>query len=255
MKFWLPARRSPLLAILCLSIGSAAACNTSPTEPPGPEPSDLSVLFVGNSLTYTNDLPDLLAHLLEQAQDREVYVESVSFPNFGLPDHWYTGDALDRIRAGEWDFVVLQQGPSATEGRPYLLEYTEYFDEEIRAQGASTALFMVWPDRRRLFDFDGVLDSYRTAAENIGGLFLPSGEAWRVAWESAPLLALYGSDGFHPSVLGSYLAAVVMMEKMTGYDPEALPPEIRRSSGAVQLDPEIAALIHAAAAEANRRYP
>jgi hypothetical protein len=49
--------------------------------------------------------------------------------------------------------------------------------------------------------------SYETAAKEIGGLFLPAGEAWRVAWKRDPDLHFYGPDGFHPSPLGSLLAA------------------------------------------------
>ena len=182
-------------------------------------------------------------------------MEAVALPDFGLPDHWISGPSKARIRAGGWDLVVLQQGPSATEGRPYLLEYAELFDEEIREQGGTTGLFMVWPARARLFDFPGVLDSYRTAAARVGGVFFPAGEAWQVAWETDPDLELYGPDGFHPSLLGSYLAAVVMMEKITGYDPRDLPPTIQRMNGSVQLDSDVAELIYGAAVEANRRFP
>ena len=54
----------------------------------------------------------------------------------------------------------MQQGPSATEGRPSLLEYAEFFADEIRAVGAEPALYMVWPSQARSFDFEGVSDSY-----------------------------------------------------------------------------------------------
>ena len=242
---------------LILGLGSLATaslnCQSSSTAPPDPEA--LAVLFIGNSLTYSNNLPNLLKHLLEVAQDDPVHIEAVAFPDYGLPDHWVSGSSRDRLASGGWDVVILQQGPSATEGRPYLLDYTELFDQEIRAQGGRTALYMVWPARSRFFDFAGVLDSYRTAADEVGGIFFPAGEAWRVAWETDPDLEFYGSDGFHPTLLGSYIAAVVMMERLTGYDPRELPPVIQGSGGAVQLDPEVATLIHGAAAEANRRFP
>ena len=246
------ARWALLPGLQLLAVGSLG-CGSTPTGPPDPEA--LAVLFIGNSLTYSNDLPDLLKHLLEVAQDNPVHIESVAMADYGLPDHWVSGSSRARIAGGGWDVVILQQGPSATEGRPYLLEYTEAFDQEIRAQGGRTALYMVWPARSRFFDFPGVLDSYRTAAEEVGGMFLPAGEAWRVAWETDPDLEFYGPDGFHPTLLGSYLAAVVMMEKITGYDPRDLPPVIQRSKGKVQLQEEVADLIHASAREVNRRFP
>jgi hypothetical protein len=84
----------------------------------------------------------------------------------------------------------------------------------------------VWPDQSRFFDFDGVSDSYETAAQSVGGLLFPAGEAWRLAWARDASLALYGPDGFHPSLLGSYLVALVMYEQLAVQDPRDLPAEI-----------------------------
>ena len=52
------------------------------------------------------------------------------------------------------------------------------------------ALYMVWPAFNRFFDFDGVSDSYRTAAAQTGSLLFPGGEAWRAAWALDPNLDL-----------------------------------------------------------------
>lgn len=105
----------------------------------------LRVLFIGNSLSYSNDLPVMLHRMLQYAEIPVAKIESVAFSNFGLQDHWVSGEARTEIATGSWDVVVLQQGPSATEGRPSLLEYSERFAEEIAAAGAQTALYMVWP--------------------------------------------------------------------------------------------------------------
>lgn len=241
-----------LVAGLVLASGlSLAGCGGS-SAPAGPEPGQLAVLFIGNSLTYTNNLPAMVVTLLNE-QGADAYVESVAFPNFGLPDHWAEGTALARIAAGSWDVVVLQQGPSATEGRPYLLDSSVQFAERIKAVGARPALYMVWPARSRDFDFDGVSDSYETAAEIVDGLLFPAGEAWRAAWRVDPELALYGPDGFHPSLLGTYLAAVVMYQQLSGNDPRDLPPTIPgTSAGAV--DPSTMELLHQAAVDANAQF-
>jgi hypothetical protein len=150
--------------------------------------------------------------------------------------------------------VILQQGPSATEGRPSLLEYSDRFAEEIGLVGARTALYMVWPDRSRFFDFDGVSDSYRTAAQSVGGLLFPVAEAWRSAWARDADLNLYGPDGFHPSLLGSYLAALVMYEQIANQDPRDLPAEIPTPSGPVAISQEVATALQEAAVEANSRF-
>lgn len=181
----------------------------------------LAVLFVGNSLTFANDMPSMLEGLLIDA-GYEARFESLTYPNFGLEDHWRRRETRETIRSGDWDYVVLQQGPSATEGRPSLLAYAQKFARLLREHGAEPAVYMVWPSKTRFFDFDGVADSYRTAAESVSGLLLPVGDAWREAWKLDPDLALYGPDGFHPTGAGSLLAALVMFQRFTGIDAESL---------------------------------
>ena len=181
------------------------------------------VLFIGNSLTYTHDLPAMVA-TLARAAGKPMQVESVALPDFGLEEHWQQGDARTAIARGGWTFVVLQQGPSALpESRRILIDYVKRFDKEIKASGAKTALYMVWPSQQRRGDFSGVSQSYRAAASEVGAIVMPVGDAWREAWAKDPKLALYGPDGFHPSPMGTYLAALVIYRQLTGTAPPALP--------------------------------
>jgi hypothetical protein len=233
-------------------------CDSNPTGSnvdDVPADVDLSILFIGNSLTYTNDLPDMVRRLLEVHGDvGTVGVGAVAFPNFGLIDHWSQGAARSAIASGQWDYVVLQQGPSATEGRPSLLEYSQRFSDEVAASGGRLALYMVWPAANRFFDFNGVSASYEMAADQTGGLLFPAGEAWREAWALDPSLDLYGPDGFHPSLLGTHLAALVIFQQLSGKDPRTLPAEIPTSGGALQLPIELGDVLHDAAAAANAEF-
>lgn len=180
----------------------------------------IAILFVGNSLTATNDLPGMV-EAMGRAAGVDVRCAAVAKPNFSLEDHWNDGEARRAIAKGGWTHVVLQQGPSALpESRVLLDEYARRFDREIRRANARPALFMVWPSQGRRQDFDGVSRSYAGAATLVGGVLLPAGDAWRAAWRRAPGLALYGPDGFHPSRLGSSLAALVILDRLTG----RLPP-------------------------------
>ena len=77
-------------------------------------------------------------------------------------------------------------------------------------------LFGVWPSRDRLPYQKDVTESYRMAAEDVGADFVAVGEAWRIAWERDKQLPLYGTDQFHPSPLGSYVAALMFFERFTG---------------------------------------
>ncbi|GMR12835.1 MAG: hypothetical protein BMS9Abin29_1029 [Gemmatimonadota bacterium] len=246
--------RSFALAVLV----ALYSCGSGTTGPGGavpgitpPAPDDLGVLFIGNSLTYWNDMPGLLEELLESANIGPVHIQSVAFSNFGLQDHWVEGTARSAIALGGWDVVILQQGPSATEGRPSLLEYAQRFAGEISAIGARPALYMVWPASTRPFDFDGVSDSYSTAAGLVEGLLFPAGEAWRSAWARDQNAPLYGPDGFHPALAGSYLAALVMYQQLADRDPRDVPPARLVADG---INASLAEVLLVAAAEANELF-
>lgn len=183
------------------------------------------MLFIGNSLTYFNDLPGTVARLAAMGDDT-IHVRMVALPNFAVIDHANgMSDAVQVIREGGWDYVVLQQGPTTTAiGRDTLVLAARQLDPDIRAAGARTALLMVWPPAGNLEAFDAVRSSYQQAAQAVHGLFLPAGEAWRAAWGVNADLPLYGPDGFHPAELGTYVAALVVYEGITGHDARSLPP-------------------------------
>jgi hypothetical protein len=183
----------------------------------------LRILFIGNSLTATNDLPAVL-EAFARAQGVTIETRTVAFPDHSLEDHWNRREARRAIADGGWDYVVLQQGPSAQrESQRLLREYTTRFAEEITRAGARPALFMVWPASGRINDLPGVIESYRTAAEDVDAVLLPAGDAWRRMWERDRTARLYGADGFHPSGLGTYLSALVMYCQFTGHSVAGLP--------------------------------
>ena len=198
---------------LCLTVGAAPFQAAVPKR---------RVLFIGNSLTLANDLPRMVERL-SAASGAPLSATVVAFDGFSLSDHWEHGAARAAIRRGGWDSVVLQQGPSSlAKSRAQLGRDTARFDVEIRRTHARAALFGVWPPKSRAAFFDAVSGSYADAARAVDGLFLPAGDAWRVAWKVDPQLALYGPDDFHPSPLGSLLAAMVVSRALTGHPvPEA----------------------------------
>ncbi|MEP7346984.1 MAG: hypothetical protein ABI877_17065, partial [Gemmatimonadaceae bacterium] len=109
----LPALRSLLRARTLLVALAAACAPTAPTTPPAPELPDGAprILFIGNSLTYTNDLPSLVAEIA-RVDGRPIGVATVAAANTALVDHLTQTDATSRIAQGGWDAVVLQQGPT-----------------------------------------------------------------------------------------------------------------------------------------------
>jgi hypothetical protein len=83
---------------------------------------------------------------------------------------------------------------------------------------------MAWPQSISPQLFPLVLASSQAAANSVeGGVLIAAGEAWRLALERDATIPLYGPDGYHPAPLGTYLAALVIYEKVTGHDARLLP--------------------------------
>lgn len=219
--------RSSTLALLRLSLVAGLVALPACGATPGPDyPAGPRILFIGNSLTYEDSLGARVADVLAQFGDSAVYVRTVGFPDYSLEDHWNEGTAPRLLREERWDFVVMQQGPSSTpENQLYLASWVKQFAPLIRAAGAEPVLFQVWPSLRDTARFALVDQSYRAAADSVGGLYAPAGNAWHhLLGADYPLgAALYEVDAFHPTPMGTYLAAVVIAARIRGMQPDHLP--------------------------------
>lgn len=190
------------------------------------------VLFIGNSLTYTNNLPGTVTDLAASVGDT-IRTASVALPNFAVIDHALgQSSALDAIKSQDWEMVILQQGPTTTLiNRDTLIIATKLLDPLVKAAGGRTAQLSTWPQSTSPNLFPAVLASSRAAASSVTqGVLIPAGDAWRAALEEDSALPLYGGDGYHPSALGTYLAALVVYEVITGKDARQL-PDVARVGG------------------------
>jgi hypothetical protein len=202
-----------LVLLACAAAGGADA-----------QPRHLRVLFVGNSLTATNDLPATVAQIARGVGHTTIDVQMVAPGGYALEDHWANGAALAALRSGRFDVVVLQQGPSSLpESRVNLIEWAKRWADEARAHDTRPAVLTAWPERERFSVFADVVRNYRDAARAANALLLPAGQGWRNAFRRRPAIQLYGPDAFHPSRLGTYLAALVAYTGLTGELPRTLP--------------------------------
>jgi len=240
---------SVVMFVFLLLFGSSnTIANRTPQE-------TYRILFVGNSLTAANNMPQMIQALIDSTHSRRFEVHVVMQPGASLDDQWDSGEAARTIQSGKWNIVILQQGPSALpESRVVLVNATRKFARVIRESGATPALYMVWPAAIRLADFDAVRESYVLAARSVEGIFFPAGEAWRAAWRKNSKLALYGPDGFHPTIEGSYLAAIVIASMITDRSAHSLSPTIQFKDSIVKIDPSDAAVLQDAADEAIRNF-
>jgi hypothetical protein len=235
-------RLLPLVVLLLL-----AGCAQAPRDD-GREP--LRVLFVGNSLTHTNDLPAVVA-TLARGLGTELEYRTIAPGGTSLEDHWKAGTVPAELASGRWDAVVMQQGPSALpDSQVNLREWAERLAEHARGHGTRPALLTVWPESYRSAALPEVISSYANAADAAGAELYAAGVAWQSAWKRSPALRLYGPDGFHPSPLGTYLAALVVVAGLTGQQPPAVAFAVHRPGFDLTVSVARARVLRAATADA-----
>jgi hypothetical protein len=200
-----------MIRILFLTLITTFACSEDKPD----DNISLHVLFIGNSLTYANDLPTIVQQIAMQA-NQKVITKSITVGGYSLEDHWNDNIAAAEIRQGKYDFVIFQQGPSALpESQVLLLNYAQKFVDVCNAANSKPIMYMVWPSLERSFDLDNVIISYTNTANNTSSGLAPAGLAWKNAWLAKASLPLYSEDNFHPSRIGSLLAAMTVFGAIT----------------------------------------
>jgi hypothetical protein len=185
----------------------------------------LRILFVGNSLTSRNELPDLLSRLVAaDPSGRHVFAVRFAQDGANLALNAMSRD-LDRLlREVPWDVVVLQEAsriPSLPEAvRHQVMDGpAQYLAQVALGIGARPLLFATWgyrdgdPAARGTDSFaamEGRLErGYASAARGLNVPVAPVGLAWATAVARDRSANLWQEDGLHPTIQGSYLAACV----------------------------------------------
>src|SRR5262245_7335119 len=235
--------------VLAQCSGHTATPPSTPDEGAPAAPAAAALLFIGNSLTEANDLPHRVQDLARDA-GAPIDVSAVVSGGFSLEDHLDSGPALGRIRSRNWSVVVLQQGPSTLpESRAALIRDSTRMAAEIRAVGARPALLMVWglPGQRQ----EDVSASYRAAAEATGSVLIPAGDAWQIALGRDRSLRMTVADGFHPSPLGTWLAALTVHCTLNGSLPPSPPLAVEQQRAAFDLTAAQSRILHESACAAR----
>jgi hypothetical protein len=238
------------LGVLFAALLTCLSCSDSPTAS---DPSLTSVLFIGNSLTYANDLPGTVA-TLALSVGVQIEVKDVSRGNTALIDYFNDdGSVLHEIDRRAWDYVVLQQGPTWPGlCRDTLVMATTMFAERIRARGGHPALWMPWANVSDMQFFDGVRTAYQEASTAANTALFPVGDAWKTALDADPTLPLYSTDDYHPAPLGTYLAALVIYERILGRDARDLQTTVMVDGIRLDVSDDRVQLLQNAAHSANQ---
>jgi hypothetical protein len=215
---------------LLLAVALLAGC--LPQEP------DARVLFIGNSYTFYNDLPQMVAELADSVGMR-IEVEAVTKGGAGLRDHLRDGVASERIKSGDFDYVVIQEQsalPSdTTAAHELMFPAANAFATQAASSGAQLVLFETWGHRSG-FPQTGhstywtmqraINSTYDELSALLGKPVAPAGEAWLLSLQSNPGIRLHDPDDSHPSLEGSYLAALVITATITGESPDDMSADI-----------------------------
>ncbi len=197
------------LVMLCHTYGMGQTVNDKSQK-------TYRVLFVGNSLSGSNDLPNIFEKTA-RSKGVDVEVHSLISPSYTLEDHLLGNRIQLTIRNGHFDYVVVQQGPSpGSSGRDVLIKDGLKIQRMCKSAGSKMAYFMVWPSKKNYRLFDTVISSYTQAAKKNNAILCPVGQVWKEYIDSTDDYGYYGDDGFNPSQKGSEVAAEVIFQSLFG---------------------------------------
>lgn len=205
------------------------------------------VLFLGNSYTYVNNMPQIVANMASGTGDTLVW-EMEAPGGFTFGGHYTSMASKNKIKQGNWDYVVLQeqsQHPALPYQQVYstTLLYGRLLDSLVNVSNpcAETIYYMTWgrkngdaglcgtytpqgwPHFCTYTGMDSVIRArYETLANDNQGIVSPAGAVWRVIRAIHPNIELYDTDESHPSQAGSYAAACAFYTTIFRKDPTKL---------------------------------
>ena len=198
----------------------------------------LNILFIGNSFTFVNDLPKMLETV---AADAGVKIAASSvlkggayLHQFADPEHELGKRLAETYPTKNWDFIVLQdQSFNPARDPEDFLTSAEKLCKTMNG-GAKFLFYSTWAyrdntDKLATTDMTytemltALTASYQKAADLLGGIRVPVGNAFAASTAAHPEIDLYTPDDYHPSPCGTYLAACLFYQAVTGNSSAALP--------------------------------
>jgi PKD repeat protein len=197
------------------------------------------VLFLGNSYTYVNNLPQIIADVSASVGDTLIF-DSNTPGGYTLQGHSTNTTSLNKIMLGDYDFVVLQEQSQLPSFPDFQVQsdvfpYASFLDSVINRYNpcGETMFYMTWgrkngdasncPIWSPVCTYAG-MDSllylrYMMMADSNNAVVSPVGAVWKYIRQNYPLIDLYQSDESHPSPAGSYAAACCFYTSMFRKNP------------------------------------
>jgi len=194
-----------------------------------------NVLFLGNSYTGVNNLPQLVHDVALSAGDTLIF-DSYTPGGYRLSDHYSDSISLNKIISGGRDYIVLQgqsQEPILDQGGfngggTALNNFINQYD-----QCATTMFYMTWgrkngnatycPSYPVMCTYEGmdtsIRNNYISLTAALKTELSPVSIVWNYLRQNHPGIELYQSDESHPSAYGSYAAACSFYSTIFKKDP------------------------------------
>jgi hypothetical protein len=185
------------------------------------------VLFLGHSYTYYNDMPSMVVAMADSAGSPVRYdIVMHAFPNASLENHWHDRRTQSLLAQHDWDKVIIQPETCCQLFDPdssHFLSGGRLLDGAGRTRPAivaswapSEAFYSNLPISREEH-LQNIGSNNRALASQTGGQLINVVRVWEdVLSEDLPF-SLY-EDGNHPSLYGSYLAALVIYAEIAKTD-------------------------------------
>lgn len=227
--------------------GSFDAFEKMPSTLARPKRNSPRILFVGNSLTFTNDLPQMVEQLcrksginarVEQVTKGAHTLNRFAFAASGRPiDKQMRQQLMSQLKKKKWDYVVLQgQRHEAVTDVSDMRKAVAALEPLIKKAGAQMVLYETWAPEKGHFDYNGsskiaanpneyqskIASTYYSLAEKHKCALSPAGIAFARAQVIYPDIELFNSDKLHPSAAGTYLSACTMYATLFGKSPEGI---------------------------------
>jgi PKD repeat protein len=192
----------------------------------------LSVLFLGNSYSSYNNLPQLVQSLSSSA-GKTLIIDSNMPGGLSMSGHANNATTFSKISQGNWDYVILQeqsQMPTIdfyryNEMYPAITDLKSLIEQYNPC--AKIITYMTWGRRYGgqqcgpgatycspvFVDFNHMQDSLTSAyleiSEQLNIQCAPVGVTWQNILNDTTLI-LHSNDNSHPTIDGSYVAALTI---------------------------------------------
>lgn len=187
----------------------------------------LRVLFIGNSFTARNNLPELIAQMAA-ARGKQLQHQLIQAGGASLRMHWNRGAAQQAIAQTRPAYVVLQEQSTLPLKNPQRFhENVRLFDQAIKAAGARMALYLTWARQNAPETQVAITEAYTAIGQELGAQVIPVGIAWQQFLSKNRAPVLHDKDQSHPSLAGSYLAACVFFAALFDESPVGIASKLK----------------------------